>query len=126
MKQILVVDDERDVAETIHDIIDTYGDYHSEFVTDAESALEKIKNKKYDLIITDLIMPGMNGIELIDFIFKNHPEIKVLACSGGGQSGPLVAGIALDQALEEGADNAILKPFSPEELMAKIANLIPS
>ena len=124
MKQILVVDDETDVAETIHDIIDTDGNYRSHFVTNAKEAIELIKKNSYDLVITDLIMPDMNGIELVDYIFHNHPEVKVLACSGGGQSGPLVAGIALDQALEEGADNALLKPFSPEELMAKIANLI--
>lgn len=128
MKQILIVDDESDVGETIQGIIESYsendGDYQSKFVTSAKQAQDLLKTEKFDLVITDLLMPDTNGIELTDFIHRNHPHIKILACSGGGKSGPLVAGMALDQALEEGADNAILKPFSPEELMTKIANLL--
>ncbi len=124
MKHILVVDDEKDVAETINVIIESSSDYQSTYVTSAREAQDLLKEKTFDLVITDLLMPDINGIELTDYIFNNYPETKVLACSGGGTSGPLVAGMALDQALEEGASNALLKPFTPEELMAKIDNLI--
>jgi two-component system, cell cycle response regulator CpdR len=123
MKRILIVDDQFDVAETINEMIHSYGGYDSKFVTQAKEAISLLEAEKFDLVIADLIMPEMNGIELVDYISKVHPKIKILACSGGGESGAFVAGMALDQALDEGADNALLKPFSSQELMDKIEHL---
>lgn len=124
MKKILIVDDNPDVAETVQDIIKSFSKYSCDFVTSAENAIPTLKSEPYDLVITDLLMPGMNGIEFVDYLTANLPETKVLAYSGGGTSGALVAGIVLDQAMEEGAHNAILKPFKPEDLIAKINDLI--
>ena len=124
-KQILIVDDEIEVGEVILDIIESVDSYEAQYVPSAKEAIKLLKEKTYDLVITDLLMPEFNGIELTDYIYSNYKSTtKVLACSGGGQSGKLVAGMALDQALEEGAANAILKPFSAEELLTKVINLI--
>lgn len=124
MKTILAVDDDQDVAETIQDIILSFSQHKCDYVTSGLEAVRILKNKSFDLVITDLLMPEMNGIELIDQVVANFPETKILAYSGGGSSGAAVAGIILDQAMEEGADNALLKPFRAEELIAKITDLI--
>lgn len=123
-KRILIVDDEKDIAEIIKETLDEEEQYETMISLSSTDAIELIKQNQFDLVITDMIMPEMNGIELTEYIFNNHPKVKVLACSGGGDSGKLVAGMALDQALEEGADNALLKPFTPEELLMKVKNLI--
>ena len=124
MKKILIVDDEQEVASLIKETLDEEEGYETKMTFSSTQAKEILKEDHFDLVITDMIMPEMNGIELTEHIFSNYPKTKVLACSGGGDSGKLVAGMALDQALEEGADNALLKPFTPEELMAKVKNLI--
>jgi len=123
MKKVLIVDDEQEVAILIQEtLLDQGFDAHAVF--SSLEALELLKTNNYHLVITDVIMPGLNGIELTEHVFNNYPDTKVLACSGGGNSGKLVAGMALDQALEEGADNALLKPFTQEELVVKVKNLI--
>lgn len=123
MKSILVVDDDETIGEIICEYLGEEG-YDLTYESSSELALEKLTKQNFDLVITDLMMPGLNGLELTEHIFKNFPQTKVLACSGGGQSGKLVAGMALDQALQEGASNAIMKPFSAEELKIKVANLL--
>ena len=120
---ILVVDDDKDIGEIICGYLSEVG-YEMFFEPSGKNAIELLTKQKFDLVITDVLMPEINGIELTEHIFNNYPETKVLACSGGGTSGKLVAGMALDQALEEGANNAIMKPFTEEELKTKVANLL--
>lgn len=124
MKQILIVDDEIEVAEAICDMISSSDQLEAHYVTSADAAMYTLEQESFDLVITDVFMPQINGIELIDHIHKTYPKMRILACSGGNHSGALIAGIALDQAMEEGADNAILKPFTAEQLLAKINNLL--
>ena len=124
MKKILIVDDDSDILEVIEVYLSSNPNYEIETCTSGEKAKELLVQNEYDLLITDMIMPDTNGIELTEFTFKNCEKTKVLACSGGGDSGKLVAGLALDQAMTEGAHNAILKPFTEEELITKVKNLI--
>ena len=124
MKKVLVVDDEKEVAEFILEVLLEEKEFEATAVYSAHEAIKMLVANEFHLVITDVIMPEINGLELTEHIFNNYPDIKVLACSGGGESGKLVAGMALDQALEEGADNALLKPFSSEELLMKVRRLI--
>jgi CheY-like chemotaxis protein len=124
MKKVLIVDDEHEVANLIKETLDEEKLYETMLTFSSLEAIEILKGSHFDLVITDMIMPDLNGIELTEHIYSNYPKVKVLACSGGGDSGKLVAGMALDQALEEGADNALLKPFTTEELLTKVKNLI--
>ncbi|MCF8059563.1 MAG: response regulator [Bacteriovoracaceae bacterium] len=121
MKKILVVDDDKDIGEIISEFL---SEYDVTYIGEAKEAIKILETVTFDLVITDLLMPDINGIELTEHIFNNYPKTRVLACSGGGSSGKLVAGMALDQALQEGADNAIMKPFTEEELKAKVSNLL--
>jgi CheY-like chemotaxis protein len=124
MKKILVVDDDHNILEVIEGYLNEHEDFQTKTCDSAIKAVEVLKQEEFDLVITDVIMPDMNGLELTEYIYQNFPQIKILACSGGGVAGRVVAGLALDQALEEGATNAILKPFSEEELMTKVRNLL--
>lgn len=124
MKKILVVDDDTDIGEIISDYLSDNQNFDVTFTSSGTEAMKLLNDGQYDLLITDMLMPDVNGIELTEFVFENHPKTKVLACSGGGTSGALVAGMALDQALQEGADNAIMKPFTEEELLTKVKNLL--
>jgi CheY-like chemotaxis protein len=124
MKKILVVDDHQNILEIIEGYLESVTDYQVTTLDHSPTALKKVQEEDYDLLITDILMPEMNGIELIDQVRKIKPELRILACSGGGESGALVAGLALDQALSEGAAVALLKPFTQEELLAKVQQLI--
>lgn len=124
MKEILVVDDDKDIGEIIIEYLSQTNKYNLTFTASGEDALELLRNRHFDLLITDLLIPDLNGIELTEFAYENLPKMKVLACSGGGNSGAFVAGMALDQALDEGAHSAIMKPFSEEELLSKVKSLL--
>lgn len=124
MKKVLIVDDDANIGEIIMEYLKEVDNIETSFTPFSSKAITLLQEKHYDLLITDILMPEVNGIELTEFVFKNLPSTKVLACSGGGDSGSLVAGMALDQALEEGAHNALMKPFDKEELLTKVRDLL--
>lgn len=124
MKKILVVDDDSNILEVFKDYLDPIPAYQVETAKWASDAEELLMKNHYDLLITDMLMPEINGLELTEFTKKHCPQTKVLACSGGGDSGLLVADLALGQALNEGAETGLEKPFTREELLAKVKHLI--
>ena len=82
MINILVVDDDTSILEFIeHALSDTYNIFTSETVAGAE---EISSENTIDLLIADLVMPEKNGIDMIMEFNKTHPEIKIIAISGGG------------------------------------------
>lgn len=114
-KKVLIVDDEKDIVELI-----TYNLKKEGFVTDSapdgETALAKIKKGNYDLVILDLMLPGLQGIELCR-ILRNDPatsSLPVIMLTAKGEEVDKVLG------LEMGADDYITKPFSPRELVARV------
>jgi CheY-like chemotaxis protein len=84
---------------------------------DGEVALRHYEGKPADLVITDIFMPGMDGIEFLVHIRKTFPEARVLAMSGGGL-------LSRDQALSDafllGADGILQKPFSKDEVLEAV------
>lgn len=124
LKHVLIIDDEADVLEIICDYLQPFTYIATTTALTAEDAIEVMKTKSFHLVITDILLPGSHGIELTTHIRKNYPETKVLVCSGGGDSGKLVAGIALDEALDQGAHSAIIKPFTEQELIIQVNNLL--
>lgn len=124
MKKILVVDDQQHVLDVIEGYLTDGHPYSVTTTTNAIEATGLIEENDFDLLITDILMPDLNGIELIDKVRQIKPGLKILACSGGGDSGALVAGLALDQALNEGAALALLKPFTEEDLLSKVQQLL--
>ena len=95
-------------------------DYHVETAADGEEAERMIRTKQIDLVVTDLMMPKVDGLELTQFIKKNKELdfIPVIL---------LTAKTAIEsrlQALEYGADDYVTKPFEPEYLRARVHNIL--
>ena len=116
---ILVVDDERRIANTIALILDTKG-YAAEAAHDGTSALEVCRRRLPDLVVTDVVMPGMNGIELAIAIRRQFPGCRILLFSGQAETLEI-----LEDAKRRGYDFELLaKPLHPEELLKKVKELI--
>ncbi len=111
MKQInvLVVDDERDVLSTLSEILSELK-LNPITAADGAEAMEKIKTRKIDLIITDLMMPTMDGFELIQRTRQLNINIPIAVISGHGEVKNVV------NALSHGAYNFITKPFTIKEI----------
>jgi len=113
---ILIVDDD----EGIRNLVKKYLNENNFLITtanSAESAEEKIKIIKFDLIILDIMMPGQNGLE---FIAKNKDKLNtpIILLTAKGESSERVEG------LEIGADDYLPKPFEPKELILRIRNIL--
>ena len=116
---ILIVEDQADVRELITQVLIQYG-YNIIEATDGEDALEKCKKykKEIHLLITDVIMPKLNGLELRDQIVAHYPEIKVIFMSGYADNVIAKMGILdIDKVFIE-------KPFLPSDLMSKIKEIL--
>lgn len=112
-ERILVVDDEKDILELIDFNLSKNG-YKVKTVTSGEEALELIKDNDYDLIILDLMLPGVDGFDLCKIIKadKHRANIPIVMVTAKAEEADKVAG------LEIGADHYVTKPFSPRELLA--------
>ena len=114
-KHILVVDDEADLVELVSYNLKKEG-FIVDSAPDGETALKKIRKGKYDLIILDLMLPGIQGMELCR-ILRNDPktaDLPIIMLTAKGEEVDRVLG------LELGADDYITKPFSPRELVARV------
>lgn len=121
MQTILLIDDDEPVRETIAANLEDWG-YAVETAQDGLDGLNKLANahKAPAMIITDIIMPNMEGFTLIKKIRNTGNDIKILAMSGGG--GPKEAN-NLETAKKIGADMVIGKPFDMYELEEMVATL---
>jgi DNA-binding NtrC family response regulator len=123
-KRILIIDDDQNILDVMSGYLEVITEYEVSTTVSAKEGLKILENEHFDLLITDILMPELNGLELITKVQEKWPDLKILACSGGGDSGSVVAGLALDQALNEGACNAITKPFTDEQLMTKVQGIL--
>ena len=113
MARILVIDDENLVRLTIQAVLSAKGHAVS-LAVNGRDGLDRLKKTEFDLIITDLIMPEMEGLETIMAIRKQSRQARILAISGGGRN---QVGDFLDAAGKLGADVTLRKPFSNDELV---------
>jgi CheY-like chemotaxis protein len=114
--RILLIDDDLGVRLLLRKMLNRAG--HE--VTEGEHAfhgIAEIRNSKFDLILTDIIMPLMNGIEFIKLARQLSPSSKVIAMSGGGRTG---SGDLLKTAWEHGASALLPKPFTAADVLASI------
>jgi two-component system, OmpR family, KDP operon response regulator KdpE len=115
-RRILIVDDEPQITRVLRTSLDAHG-YDLRVANDGETALEIAKDWAPDLVITDLSMPNMDGLELCRrFRTKSRAPIIVLSVKGEERTKV--------QALDAGADDYVTKPFGISELLARVrANL---
>ncbi|HEX8948399.1 MAG TPA: sigma-54 dependent transcriptional regulator [Dissulfurispiraceae bacterium] len=107
---ILIVDDEEIVRTSCLRILPA-GEYRVETAENGEEALERLRNSPVDLVLTDLVMPGMSGIELLKAVKEGYPDLEVIVITGYGTVKTAV------EALKYGAYDYIEKPFTPEALL---------
>lgn len=113
--RVLVVDDERVIADTLAIILNQHG-YEASAVYTGTAAVDKAREVTPDLIISDVIMPDMNGIEAAIQIRKFLPDCKILLFSGQAATADL-----LKTARAQGHEFEILaKPVHPQDLLAKL------
>lgn len=112
-QKILVVDDEEIVRESCSRILLPEG-YAVETAANGEAALDRLHKAAFDLVLTDLIMPSMNGIDLLRHIKEEWPDTEVVVITGYGTVKTAV------EALKYGAYDYIEKPFTPEALLNSV------
>lgn len=113
-KGILIVDDEKDIRQLLYQALTQMGGYRVEMANDGEEALQKIENSKFDLVLTDMRMPKMDGLQLVKELSKRRPEIATVVMSGHG---------SIDAALEavrRGASDFLSKPFNLPEIIVRL------
>lgn len=115
--RILVVEDERLLCDGIAEDLELEK-YAVDRCYDGEEAYERLFVEPYDLVILDLNLPGMDGLELLKRIRKERPALRVLILSARAQLSDKVIGLDL------GADDYLAKPFALEELEARVRTLL--
>ena len=117
MARILVVDDEISIVMTLKTLLADEG-HKVEGVLSGTEAQELIKETKFDLMISDIRMNPINGMELLKFAHEATPCMTVIMLTAYGQVDPAIA------AMELGAFEYIKKPFDIEELLATVAKAL--
>lgn len=110
---ILVIDDDQDLRQSLGDILD-HENFHLEFAHDGLSGLSKAQQLKPDLILLDLQMPDIDGIEVLDRLKERNLNIPVILMTGHGSESVAV------EVFRKGVKDYLIKPFQPEELLEAI------
>lgn len=116
MARILVVDDDPAIRAGLVRLLVRFG-HDAVEAGDGKEALQVMEEATPDLVITDINMPEMDGIEVINALLKERPGLPVVAISGGGR---LDKGLLLGNALALGAVSSLSKPFEVEQVLAVI------
>ena len=114
--EILVVDDHRSMRQTLSVIIQEQGHYVIQ-AEDGYQALNEVKNTSFDLVFMDIIMPGINGVQVLREIKKIDPETMVVMMTG------FSVDHLVNDAVAEGAISVIYKPFQPAQVIGFVESV---
>ncbi len=120
MARVLLIDDEEAFRVTLAKVLQREK-HHVTTAANGVEAMKHITTDKFDLVITDLVMPEKEGLETILEIRKLLPELKIIAMSGGGRGS---ANDYLKIASKMGADKTLAKPFTKAEIILAIGELV--
>jgi CheY-like chemotaxis protein len=130
MQNILVIDDEPDVRDAVKRVLDRAG-YSVRTADNATDALAELKRVATDVVITDIIMPKINGVQAIESIRKAFPSVRIIAISGGGNFGistyqptAITTTAYLASAEVAGAHLALTKPFESGDLIQAVEKVL--
>lgn len=115
--KIMVVDDEEHIRKSLEEILRLEG-YEISAIESADAALPILKTENFDLILLDLRMPGMDGIEFLRSVTRMAPETKVILLTGHGTLESAI------EALRQGASDYLLKPVASRELLSSVARAL--
>jgi two-component system alkaline phosphatase synthesis response regulator PhoP len=115
--RILVVDDEAHLATGIRENLEAEG-YQAEVAHDGLAGLERVRGEPFDLLLLDVMMPGMDGLELCDQLRRDGIQTPVLFLTVKGEAADRVRGF------EAGGDDYLTKPFHLKELLLRVAAIL--
>ncbi len=115
MSRILVIDDERSIRNTLKDILE-YEKYEVDLAEDGNKGIEKLKNAEYDVVLCDIKMPGLDGIEVLERLMELGLDTPVVMISGHGNIDTAV------DSIKKGAFDYIEKPLDLNRLLITIRN----
>jgi DNA-binding NtrC family response regulator len=118
--RILVVDDEPAVRDLTVEILRRTG-YEPQGVPTARQALDLLDEERFDLVVSDVMMPGMTGVELLYELRLRQPDLRVILMTGGSEEPERTT-----KAVELGAASLLYKPFSHAELKEAVATALES
>uniref|UniRef100_A0A1S7LJR8 Putative two-component response regulator n=1 Tax=Magnetococcus massalia (strain MO-1) TaxID=451514 RepID=A0A1S7LJR8_MAGMO len=121
MKRILIMEDEPALAVVMQRAL-AAENYHVEISENGKEGLELIRVFKPDLLILDIIMPEMDGVEVLSYLHRNNMHIPTLAISGGGNMVTMKDCLNISQVM--GAVDCLQKPFSQNDLILKVSALL--
>ncbi len=116
MAKILIVDDEAGIRDIIKEYL-SFNGFEYEEAADGLEALELLENNTYDLVVLDIMMPKLDGITVLKEI-RNKWDMPVIMLTARGEEYDKLFGF------EMGADDYMIKPFSPKELLARIKSIL--
>ncbi len=117
MAKILIIDDEKPIRETLKEIVE-YEKHKADLAADGFEGIEKAKSKQYDVILCDIKMPRMDGIEVIEQLMEICPDVPIIMISGHANVETAV------EALKKGAYDFIEKPLDLNRLLVTIRNAL--
>ncbi|MGK7392695.1 MAG: response regulator transcription factor [Candidatus Cyclobacteriaceae bacterium M2_1C_046] len=115
--KILVIEDDEMIQRTLQFRLIKDG-YEITVASDGNEAMEKLKNDKFNLVITDLMMPYISGLEILSYIKSELAGTPVVILSGADEENTII------DAFNIGADDFIAKPFSPGELSLRVKRFL--
>jgi CheY-like chemotaxis protein len=130
MHSILVIDDELDVRDGIKRVLERAG-FSVRTVDNATDAMLELKRMQADVVITDIIMPKVSGVDAIERIVREFPMVRIVAISGGGnfdvtgyQPAAITTTAYLAAAKRAGAHCILTKPFESRELIEAVEQVM--
>ena len=117
--EILVIEDDADISELVQYNLERQG-FKVHTAHDGEQGLNQAQGLKPDLIVLDIMLPGISGLKVCQKLKENHKtaQIPIVMLSAKGEEHDIVTG------LELGADDYVAKPFSPNELIARVRSVL--
>lgn len=112
--KILVVDDDQKSRNILERLL-APTDYEVEIVKSGEEAVKRLKRSEFNLVLTDLDMPGMDGLELLSYVKSRYPDVPVIMVSG------VATEESRNEALEIGAVGLLSKPYTRDQLLVIIS-----
>ncbi|HEX6279498.1 MAG TPA: response regulator transcription factor [Pyrinomonadaceae bacterium] len=116
MSKVLIIDDDEELCELVSEYLGVEG-FDTEVVNDGASGLDAARSGKYDLAILDVMLPKMNGFEVLKNL-RQDSRLPVLMLTARGDDMERIVG------LESGADDYLPKPFNPRELVARLRAIL--
>jgi CheY-like chemotaxis protein len=120
---VLVADDHPVIREAASQVLEEAG-HTVRTASDGAEALRKLAGGWFDVLVTDVLMPGMDGIQLIGEVRRRHPGVRIMAMSGGCEGFTREDFLSIASRLGAGA--VLQKPFHPDQLIERLEYLYPS